>query len=60
MNKCMLPKEFNSCPDLADDNICTRSVPHQCNMLERISKPKTQNNYVRKERWYEKYYKGGK
>ena len=60
MNKCTLPKELNSCPDLVDGGICTRPLPHQCNMLERISKPKVQNNYVRKERWYEKYYKGGR
>ena len=60
MNKCTLPKHLNSCPYLADECICNRPLPHSCSMLETAEKPKSKIVYVRKERWYEKYYKGSK
>ena len=58
MNKCTLPKELNTCQYIVGESECTRPLPHPCGMLEKP--PEHKYTYVRKERWYEKYYKGSK
>lgn len=58
MPKCALPKELNTCIYLSDNSECLKKPPNPCGMLEKPPVPK--NTYVRKERWYEKYYKGSK
>lgn len=60
MPKYTLPKELNTCQYLADGSVCTRPEPNPCGMLEKQPFPKNKNTYVRKERWYEKCYKGSK
>lgn len=50
---CTLDKEYNECPLFDGKGFC--SAPNRsCGMLRIQEEPK---KYVRKERWYEKYYK---
>lgn len=56
---CTLTIEPNNCPNLEDGKRCKGNT--QCcfciEVIEAIKEtPATQKNYVRKERWYEKYY----
>lgn len=54
---CDLQEEFNSCPHFHEDKRCT-AIDTKCS-FRRGTKEKEviKNPYVRKERWYEKYYK---
>lgn len=47
---CGLEKDINNCPFYKDD-ICVSK--NQCS----FQKLKKRKEYIRKERWYEKYYK---
>lgn len=58
MPKCALQKELNKCIYLSDNSECIKPQPNPCGMLEKP--PVRKNTYIRKERWYEKYYKGSK
>lgn len=58
MTKCTLPKELNTCQYFADNSEGLKPPPYPCGMIEQPLVHK--NTYVRKERWYEKYYKGSK
>lgn len=51
--KCELEAEINNCPFyIKSTHLCTNENP--CSFQE---KKDTQKEYIRKERWYEKYYK---
>lgn len=53
--KCSLDKDINKCPYfLQAEEECISKT--KCSFKEKID-PKTGNEYIRKERWYEKYYK---
>lgn len=53
--KCFLDKDINKCPYFlqAEEECISKS---KCSFQEKIN-PKIDTGYVRKERWYEKYYK---
>lgn len=53
--KCFLDKDINKCPYFlqAEDECISKS---KCSFQEKID-PKIDCGYVRKEHWYEKYYK---
>ena len=51
---CTLDRNLNNCPHFDGNNHCTNPET-KCGML-RIQ-DNTKKNYIRKERWYEKYYK---
>lgn len=56
--KCALSKEVNSCPFCnKEDMLCKNDK--RCAFQDDGTDNK-ENRYVRKERWYEKYYKGDK
>ena len=51
--KCELEAEINNCPFyIKSTHLCANENP--CSFQE---KKDTQKEYIRKERWYEKYYK---
>ena len=53
--KCYLDKDINKCPYfLQKEQECISKS--KCSFQEKID-PKIDCGYVRKERWYEKYYK---
>lgn len=53
---CLLRAEYNQCPFIRDDQRCGSSTA--CGMLAKLDdRKKGSNKYVRKSRWYEKYYK---
>ena len=53
--KCNLPADINQCPHyLTETQECKKEGA--CSFQQQsVSKPRSQ--YIRKERWYEKYYK---
>ena len=51
---CSLPPEINSCPYYAKTGECKNEM-EGCSF--RKEKGENRNQYVRKERWYEKYYR---
>lgn len=53
--KCLLDKNINKCPYflLAEEECISKT---RCSYQEKIDSG-TDCGYVRKERWYEKYYK---
>lgn len=53
---CTLSKELNNCPYFDGTQHC-KSPETSCGML-RIQE--ADKKYVRKERWYEKYYKSNR
>ena len=56
--KCTLPANINECPFFTVESCeCKRDT--KCSFQETEQVLKT-NSYVRKERWYEKYYKKNK
>ena len=56
--KCYLDKDINKCPYfLQKEQECISKS--KCSFQEKID-PKIDCGYVRKERWYEKYYKNRK
>ena len=56
MYKCELPTKINNCQYYDKKNrMC--SNPNKCNFQETDSK---NDSYVRKERWYEQYYRKNK
>lgn len=55
IHKCTLSPEINKCEYFDSENgICKREI--KCSMWEDGEETK-QSAYIRKERWYEKYYK---
>ena len=52
MPKCELEKELNKCP-FYKEGFCTSNT--SCSFQKKVEK--NEKEYVRKERWYEKYYK---
>lgn len=57
MVKCTLAKDINKCPFCNKEIMeCTKS-DIKCG-FRREDEPVGNSDYVRKERWYEKYYKG--
>lgn len=57
MYKCELPTEINNCQYYDKKNrMC--SNPNKCNFQEIDSKKNV--GYIRKERWYEQYYRKNK
>lgn len=55
VNKCNLTEEINKCPFYTKED---KSCGNERECVFRYSdKPKEKNDYVRQERWYEKYYK---
>lgn len=55
---CLLKSEFNHCEYLGEEQRCEASHS-QCGMCIKLDykEPDTTKEYVRQERWYEKYYK---
>lgn len=54
MYKCELPIDINNCPHFnRESGMCNN--PNKCNLQERNAE--NTNGYVRKERWYEQYYR---
>lgn len=54
---CTLDKELNECPYYkADDQSCHSENPCSFSRSDEEHSPKT-GQYIREERWYEKYYK---
>lgn len=55
---CLIDAEYNTCKYLASDQQCTASG-NDCSMYEIAGSGDRlpQGTYIRKERWYEKYYK---
>ena len=54
--KCALPPEINNCHYFTGKDDCL--APHDnCGMLDKHPDATEPTGYVRKERWYEKYYK---
>lgn len=53
--KCNLPADINQCPYfLTEKQECKKESA--CSFQQKaVSKPR--NQYIREERWYEKYYK---
>ena len=49
---CTLDREYNECPFFDGQQFCT-NPSKACGMLRKQEKPE---KYVRKARWYEKYY----
>jgi hypothetical protein len=54
MYECELPKEVNQCPHYTEDGYCNNE--NKCSFQKEDVK-EVKNQYVRKERWYEQYYK---
>lgn len=53
--KCLLDKDINKCPYfLLTEEECISKT--KCSYQEKID-PETDCGYIRKERWYEKYYR---
>ena len=53
--KCFLDKDINKCPYfLQAEEECISKT--KCSYQEQIE-PNSEYRYLRKERWYEKYYK---
>ena len=50
MPECVLEKELNKCP-YYNEGLCISDKP--CSFQKKVEK----KEYVRKERWYEKYYR---
>lgn len=54
---CELDLEFNKCPYIQEDKRCM-ATNTKCSFRSGTEeKPVIKNPYIRKERWYEKYYK---
>ena len=51
---CILDEKLNKCPNYTENSQCSNPSLN-CGML-RIEQT-NQAKYIRKERWYEKYYK---
>ena len=57
MAKCVLDKQYNSCPHLGENQQCNNNDEH-CGMREReIEIPVSPEGYVREKRWYEEIRK---
>lgn len=54
---CELDLEFNKCPHFGEDKRCMVNDIKCSFRSGNEEKPVIRNPYVRKERWYEKYYK---
>lgn len=54
MTKCGLSKDINTCPFCDKDKMECNDIARKCAFRE---EDKCVDKYVRKERWYEKYYK---
>ena len=56
--KCLLDKDINKCQYflIIEQKCISKS---KCSLQEKIDS-KTDNGYIRKERWYENYYKNRK
>lgn len=54
MFKCELDKDINKCPYYTEDGYCNNEEKCSFQKEEIIE---TKNLYVRKERWYEQYYR---
>lgn len=54
MYKCELDKDINKCPYYIEDGHCNNES--KCS-FQKEEVEEVRNQYVRKERWYEQYYK---
>lgn len=57
--KCTMDKDINTCPFVSEDKAYCNHPNPMCSFVEKPEvEPKIVTNpYVRKERWYEKYYR---
>jgi len=53
---CSLDIEINSCPHLSDDGRTCNSDNSSCT-FRKESEAVESTKYIRKQRWYDKYYK---
>ncbi len=53
--KCTLPENINKCP-FFDIDFGTCNNGNKCS-YQQEDKSEVKEKYIRKERWYEKYYK---
>lgn len=54
MPECVLEKELNKC-HYYKEGLCTSDK--QCSFQKKVEKKLDKKEYVRKERWFEKYYR---
>ena len=54
--KCALPPEINNCQYFSGKDGCL-ATHSGCGMLKKYEEEPEPKGYVRKERWYERYYK---
>ena len=59
VKKCILPEDINECRYFVRCNKLCCKV-NKCSYQEIEEENIKPNQYVRKERWYEKYYKGSR
>lgn len=54
-----MDKDINTCPFVSADKVYCSHPDPVCSFVEKQEEPKpvVKNTYVRKERWYEKYYR---
>lgn len=55
-SNCLLEEDVNRCPHYDYDKHECRDSIKECGMYNKPSIVKSKNTYIRKPRWYEKYY----
>lgn len=56
---CTMDKDINTCPFVSADKVYCSHPDPICSFADKPEEPKpvVKTAYVRKERWYEKYYR---
>lgn len=57
---CLLPEDINNCPFFNKEKMECTNTDTKCTFRKESDENIVNNQYIRKERWYEKYYKNSR